>query len=37
MKKYGVKDSDLIDGVKIGSPELTGNALFKDNTQTLSW
>jgi len=37
MKKYGVKESDLIDGAKIGSPELTGNALFKDNTQTLSW
>jgi sulfur relay (sulfurtransferase) complex TusBCD TusD component (DsrE family) len=37
MKKYGVKESDLIDGAKIGTPELTGSALFKDNTQTLSW
>jgi sulfur relay (sulfurtransferase) complex TusBCD TusD component (DsrE family) len=37
MKKYGVKESDLIDGAKIGSPDITGNALFKDNTQTLSW
>jgi sulfur relay (sulfurtransferase) complex TusBCD TusD component (DsrE family) len=37
MKEYGVKESDLIDGVQIGNSELTGSALFKDNTQTLSW
>jgi predicted peroxiredoxin len=37
MKHYGVKDSDLIEGVKIGNPELTGGALFKDNTKTLTW
>jgi sulfur relay (sulfurtransferase) complex TusBCD TusD component (DsrE family) len=37
MKHYGVKESDLLPGVKIGSPEVTGAALFKDNTQTLTW
>jgi sulfur relay (sulfurtransferase) complex TusBCD TusD component (DsrE family) len=37
MKHYGVKDEDLLPGIKIGSPELTGGALFKDNTKTLTW
>ena len=37
MKQYGIKEADLLPGVKIGSPELTGNALFKDNTKTLTW
>jgi sulfur relay (sulfurtransferase) complex TusBCD TusD component (DsrE family) len=37
MKHYGVKESDLLPGVKVGNPELTGGALFKDNTKTLTW
>lgn len=37
MKHYGVKESDLLPGLKVGSPELTGAALFKDNTKTLTW
>jgi sulfur relay (sulfurtransferase) complex TusBCD TusD component (DsrE family) len=37
MKHYSVKDSDLLAGVKIGNPEATGSALFKDNTKTLTW
>ncbi len=37
MKHYGVKEADLLPGLKIGSPELTGGALFKDNTKTLTW
>lgn len=37
MKHYGVKDTDLIDGAKVGNPELTSSLLFKDDTQTLSW
>jgi sulfur relay (sulfurtransferase) complex TusBCD TusD component (DsrE family) len=37
MKHYGVKESDLLPGLMIGSPELTGAALFKDNTRTLTW
>ncbi len=37
MKHYGVKDTDLIDGAKVGNPDLTSSLLFKDDTQTLSW
>ncbi len=37
MKHYGVEHADLLDGVKVGNPELTGAALFKDNTKTLTW
>jgi predicted peroxiredoxin len=37
MKHYGVKEEDLLPGVLIGKPELTGGALFKDNTKTLTW
>ncbi len=37
MKHYGVKESDLLPGLKIGNPELTGSALFKDHTKTLAW
>jgi sulfur relay (sulfurtransferase) complex TusBCD TusD component (DsrE family) len=37
MKHYGLKESDLLPGLKVGNPELTGAALFKDNTRTLTW
>lgn len=37
MKHYSVKDSEILAGVKIGNPEATGSALFKDNTKTLTW
>jgi sulfur relay (sulfurtransferase) complex TusBCD TusD component (DsrE family) len=37
MKHYGVKESDLLPGLEVGNPELTGGALFKDNTKTLTW
>jgi predicted peroxiredoxin len=37
MKHYGVKESDLIAGAKIGNPEIVGDALYKDNTKTLTW
>lgn len=37
MKHYGVKEADLLSGLKIGNPALTGAALFKDNTKTLTW
>jgi sulfur relay (sulfurtransferase) complex TusBCD TusD component (DsrE family) len=37
MKQYGVAESDLLPGLKVGNPELTGAALFKDNTRTLTW
>jgi predicted peroxiredoxin len=37
MKQVGVKESELLPGFKVGNPELTGGALFKDDTKTLSW
>lgn len=37
MKHYGVKEADLLPALKVGNPELTGGALFKDNTKTLTW
>ncbi len=37
MKHYGIKDSDLLEGIKVGNPQLTGDALFRDNTKTLAW
>jgi sulfur relay (sulfurtransferase) complex TusBCD TusD component (DsrE family) len=37
MKHYKVKESDLLPGLKVGNPELTGGALFKDDTKTLTW
>ena len=37
MKHYKVKESDLLSGLKVGNPELTGGALFRDNTRTLTW
>jgi sulfur relay (sulfurtransferase) complex TusBCD TusD component (DsrE family) len=37
MKHYGVKEAELLPGLKVGNPELTGGALFKDNTKALTW
>ena len=37
MQHYGVKPGDLIEGIKVGNPELVGGALFKDGTKTLTW
>lgn len=37
MKHYGIKESDLLPGIKVGNPDLTGSFLFKDDTQTLTW
>jgi sulfur relay (sulfurtransferase) complex TusBCD TusD component (DsrE family) len=37
MKYYGVSEADLVPGLKVGNPELTGGALFGDTTKTLSW
>ncbi len=36
-KKFGVAEADFISGAKLTSPDITGPALFKDNTKTLSW
>jgi sulfur relay (sulfurtransferase) complex TusBCD TusD component (DsrE family) len=37
MKHYGVAEGDLLPGIKIGNPEMTGGALFQDNAKTLTW
>lgn len=37
MKHYGVKVEDLIEGIQVGNPDLTGEALFQENTRTLTW
>lgn len=37
MKHYGVGEGDLIEGAQVGNPQLTGNALFREGTRTLTW
>jgi predicted peroxiredoxin len=37
MKHYGVAKSDLLEGLEVGNPELTGGALFAPDTRTLTW
>jgi sulfur relay (sulfurtransferase) complex TusBCD TusD component (DsrE family) len=37
LKQAGYLESDLIAGVKLGGPKLTGDALFRDGTKTMSW
>jgi sulfur relay (sulfurtransferase) complex TusBCD TusD component (DsrE family) len=37
LKQAGFTEADLIAGVKLGSPKITGDALFKDGTKTMSW
>ena len=37
LKQAGYSESDLITGIKLGGPKLTGDALFKDGTKTMSW
>lgn len=36
-KKFGVAEADFVPGAKLTSPDITGPALFKENTRTLSW
>lgn len=37
MMHHGVKEEDILKGVKLGTPDLIGDALFKDNTKTMTW
>ncbi len=37
LKQAGFSEVDLITGIKMGSPKVTGDALFKDGTKTISW
>ncbi|WP_216259482.1 DsrE family protein [Polynucleobacter sp. UB-Piko-W3] len=37
LKQAGYAEADLLPGIKIGGPKMTGDALFKDGTKTMSW
>jgi sulfur relay (sulfurtransferase) complex TusBCD TusD component (DsrE family) len=37
LKQFDIAENDLLPGIQVGSANLTGGALFKDGTQTLSW
>lgn len=37
MKHYGVQPTELLPGIAVGNPELTGAALFREDTRTLTW
>lgn len=37
LKQAGYAEADLLSGVKLGGPRMTGEALFKDGTKTMSW
>jgi intracellular sulfur oxidation DsrE/DsrF family protein len=37
MQHYGMAETALMEGVKVGNPDLTGAALFRDDTRTLTW
>ena len=37
LRQYGFTESDLLPGIKMGSHKVTGDALFKDGTKTMSW
>ncbi len=37
LKQAGFTEADLMNGVKMGGPKITGEALFKDGTKTMSW
>jgi sulfur relay (sulfurtransferase) complex TusBCD TusD component (DsrE family) len=37
MKHYGVAEADLLEGLAVGNPDLTGAALFAPQTRTLTW
>lgn len=37
MKHYGIAKPDLLEGLDVGNPELTGGALFAPDTRTMTW
>lgn len=37
LKQSGFTEADLLQGVKLGGPKVTGELLFKDGTKTMSW
>jgi sulfur relay (sulfurtransferase) complex TusBCD TusD component (DsrE family) len=37
LRHYGFTEVDLLPGIQLGGAKVTGEALFKPNTKTLSW
>jgi sulfur relay (sulfurtransferase) complex TusBCD TusD component (DsrE family) len=37
LRHYGFTEADVLSGIKMGGAKVTGEALFKPNTKTLSW
>ncbi|MBU0604162.1 MAG: DsrE family protein [Gammaproteobacteria bacterium] len=37
MTHYGVREDDLIAGVKVDNSDLSGEALFRNDTRALTW
>ena len=37
MKQAGITEAELIEGVQLGSPEVTGLKLFADDVRVMSW
>ncbi len=37
MKHYGVAETDLLPGLQISNRKLSGEALFRDNTKSMTW
>ncbi len=37
MKHYNISESNLLDGIKVGNPQMLSDALFQDKTKTLAW
>jgi sulfur relay (sulfurtransferase) complex TusBCD TusD component (DsrE family) len=37
MRHYGVSEANLMQGMQLDDPERIGEALFRDNTRTLTW
>jgi sulfur relay (sulfurtransferase) complex TusBCD TusD component (DsrE family) len=37
MKHYGVAEADLLPGLQVSNRKLSGEALFRDNTKSMTW
>jgi len=37
MKHYGVSESDLLPGLQVSNRKLSGEALFRANTRSMTW
>jgi len=37
MQHYGVAEADLLPGLQVSNRKLSGEALFRDNTKSMTW